>query len=94
MRCLFQRLSLSGTSLADAMRFAGVAAIVTWALAGLAAYTAIVFYIGWRVGVVEGAPLGGPIHDNMYRQIRGGAAHLSWFPSHDCTSSNREGWAL
>jgi len=84
MRDLFRRLALSGTSLADVSRFAGLAAIVTWALAGLAAYTAIVLYIGWRVGVVEGAPLGGPFHDNMYRLIYGGTAHEVAISSHAC----------
>jgi hypothetical protein len=77
-------MALSGTSLADVRRFVGLAAIVTWALAGLAAYTAIVLYIGWRVGVVEGAPLGGPFHDNMYRLIYGGTAHVIAVFAHAC----------
>ncbi len=92
MKFIIRRLQRSGASLDDARRFAGLVATLTWALAGLAAYTAIVLYIGWRVGVVEGAPLGGPILGNVYRQIYSGAAHSSWRPSHGCTSSIREGW--
>jgi hypothetical protein len=90
MKFLITRLQQSGVSLDDARRFAGLVATLTWALVGLAAYTAIILYIGWRVGVIEGAPLGGPTLGNVYRQIDGGAAHLSWRPSHGCTSSMRE----
>ena len=42
-------------------RFLKAAAIGVWALAGLALYSATVFYTGWRVGLVEGAPVGGTI---------------------------------
>ena len=38
-----------------------MAASVAWALAGVAVFTATVFYMGWRSGVTEGAPLGGPL---------------------------------
>jgi hypothetical protein len=94
MNFLIRLLQQSGVSLDDARRFAGLVATLSWALVGLAAYTAIVLYIGWRVGVIEGAPLGGPILGNVYRQIYSGAVHLSWRFSHGCTSSIREGWPL
>jgi hypothetical protein len=42
-------------------RFVRVAGGIAWALAGVAAYSAILLYMGWRVGVVDGAPLGGPV---------------------------------
>ncbi|MBS0546121.1 MAG: hypothetical protein JSR24_00135 [Proteobacteria bacterium] len=88
------RLQQFSTSLDDVSRFAGLAATVTWALAGLAAYTAIILYVGWRVGVIEGAPLGGPLHNNVYRQIGVAPPPLSGFPSQSCASSNQEGWPL
>ena len=44
----------SGVKLDEAQRFVGLIATGAWALVGLTVYTAIVFYMGWRVGVVEG----------------------------------------
>jgi hypothetical protein len=49
-------------TLPKVLSLAGQAA---WALAGFAFYTAIIFYMGWRSGVIEGAPLGGPLCDQV-----------------------------
>jgi len=45
----------------QALGFAHLVASASWALAGVALYTVIVVYVGWRMGVIEGAPLGGPL---------------------------------
>ena len=73
----------SGVKLDEAQRFVGLIATGAWALVGLTAYTAIVFYMGWRVGVVEGAPLGGPVHDRVFRLSQSCAALIS-FPLLRC----------
>lgn len=67
----------------EAQRFVGLIATGAWALVGLTAYTAIIFYMGWRVGVVEGAPLGGPVHDRVFRLSKSSAAFMS-FPLPRC----------
>jgi hypothetical protein len=73
----------SGVKLDEAQRFVGLIATGAWALVGLTAYTAIIFYMGWRVGVVEGAPLGGPVHDRVFRLSQSSAALIS-FPLPRC----------
>jgi hypothetical protein len=42
-------------------RFVRIAGRIAWALTGVAAYSGILLYMGWRVGVIDGAPLGGPV---------------------------------
>ena len=73
----------SAAKLDEAQRFVGLIATGAWALVGLTAYTAIIFYMGWRVGVVEGAPLGGPVHDRVFRLSESSAALIS-FPLPRC----------
>lgn len=73
----------SGVKLDEAQRFVGLIATGAWALVGLTAYTAIIFYMGWRVGVVEGAPLGGPVHDRVFRLSQSSVALMS-FPLPRC----------
>ena len=64
----------------EAQRFVGLIAMGAWALVGLTAYGDR-FY--GRVGVVEGAPLGGPVHDRVFRLSQSSAALIS-FPLPRC----------
>jgi hypothetical protein len=84
------RPQLSSAKLDEVRRFVGLIAMGAWALVGLTAYTAIIFYMGWRVGVVEGAPLGGPVHDRVFRLSESNVALMS-FPLPRCVP-RIEGW--